>query len=152
MCIVKKSSKHCQKSAKNQFHVLKEYENNSLYHTQTNMDNPELPPEARVQHPALFIIQKETKTEPRLREPSYATSLYSDIQWETTPTKDETDRSHCILCITSKVPLARLDTNERKRVLRRLTTLCQEHANVLGLIGRGLHGNQSFIRGFKTCF
>ena len=73
--------------------------------------HPELPPEARAQLPLLYILRKESKHRP-VDEQAGDIPWYPQIQWETTPTVDETDRPSHILSITTKVPPARINTTE----------------------------------------
>ena len=59
------------------------------------------------------------------------------------------DRPNCILSATTNGPPAHLDSTDSNPALRRLPTPCQEHADVLRLIGSDLHVHQATTRGLK---
>ena len=112
-------------------------------------NHPELPPEARAQLPVLYILKKSPKEDLTSDQSLSSIPWYPQVQWENTPTSTENDRPNCILSVTTKVPVARLDTTKRDPALRRLPMQCQEQADVLRLVGTELHEHQSTMRGLK---
>ena len=101
-------------------------------------NHPELPSEARVRLPLLYILQKKQKNK-SLEESTGDTPWYPEIQWETTSTLEEDERSNRILSITTRVPPARIDTTEPDPTLGALPAECQKQADVLRTIEAELH-------------
>ena len=96
-------------------------------------DHPELPPEDRARLPLLYILQKKRKNN-QPKEPTGDIPWYPEIQWETTPTKEEDERPNRILSITTRMPPARIDTTKPDPTLGTLPVECQKQADILRTI------------------
>ena len=99
--------------------------------------------------PVLYILKKKIKEESTQDLSSNSIPWYPQIQWETTATSTEDETPNCILSKTTKVPPARLDTNNRNPALRGLPMPCQEQADVLRLVGTELQDHQPTVRGLE---
>ena len=110
--------------------------------------HPDFPPEAHSQLPLLYNFGKRPKNKPP-EDSTGSTPWYPQIQWETTPTIDEDHRPNRILCITTGVPPARLDTTEPDPTLKGMPAECQKQANILRTVGTDLHEHFLTRRGLK---
>ena len=68
---------------------------------------------AGVQLPVLYIRKKRPKEGPTQDQFLSSIPWYPEVQWELPPTATENDIPKYILCVTSKVPPARVDTTKR---------------------------------------